>query len=420
MGGTNLSDQSIQNGGTVNRWLIDSIGNGVLVHCTTANIPSAVAGYAVGCMLNATDTGRLYTNIGTTSSASFQILDQGTAFGLPTSATDATTTTTTSFQLTTSAITTGNSENITAAAITTGAAYKATLGTSLTTGGAFNASLGAAVTGYALTSTTTGVYTGAGLIQLVANSGTTFTALISASATGQTSGTIQLLTGGGANMLTGGIVGSYAMGAATLGSGVKIVTTGVYTDATNAVLNIVASSATTGNIAAVTTTSSNALVIGQALATPAFQVDASTASQVTGLKVTGAATGGTVAVAVIQASGNANLSLDAKGSGTITLNGTGTGNIVLSRAMTGVSVSTTGSQTALSGTAVPATAGAVAAGAPIIANSNGMTIEWTTNAPTHTRPKGSLCLHINGSSSSTRAYINTDGAGTWTAITTAA
>jgi hypothetical protein len=49
-----------------------------------------------------------------------------------------------------------------------------------------------------------------------------------------------------------------------------------------------------------------------------------------------------------------------------------------------------------------------------------MTIEWTTDAPTHTRPKGSLCLNLGGSSTSTRAYINTDGAGTWTAITTAA
>ncbi len=79
-----------------------------------------------------------------------------------------------------------------------------------------------------------------------------------------------------------------------------------------------------------------------------------------------------------------------------------------------------GKYTALSGTAVPATAGAVAAGAPFTGNSNGMTIEWTTDAPTHTRPKGSLCLNLGGSSTSTRAYINTDGAGTWTAITTAA
>lgn len=41
-------------------------------------------------------------------------------------------------------------------------------------------------------------------------------------------------------------------------------------------------------------------------------------------------------------------------------------------------------------------------------------------APTLTAAKGSLYLNTTGSSTSTRAYINTDGAGTWTAITTAA
>ena len=41
-------------------------------------------------------------------------------------------------------------------------------------------------------------------------------------------------------------------------------------------------------------------------------------------------------------------------------------------------------------------------------------------APTLTAPKGSLYLNTTGSSTSTRAYINTDGATTWTAITTAA
>lgn len=71
-------------------------------------------------------------------------------------------------------------------------------------------------------------------------------------------------------------------------------------------------------------------------------------------------------------------------------------------------------------TAIPATAGAVAAGQPIRLYSNGVTIEWTTDAPTHTRVKGSLCFNINGSSTSTRGYINTDGAGTWASFTTSA
>ncbi len=75
---------------------------------------------------------------------------------------------------------------------------------------------------------------------------------------------------------------------------------------------------------------------------------------------------------------------------------------------------------AMSGTAVPATAGAVAAGAPITLYSGAITIEVTSDAPTHTRAKGSLCFNTGGSSGSTRAYINTTGSTTWTAITTAA
>jgi hypothetical protein len=43
-----------------------------------------------------------------------------------------------------------------------------------------------------------------------------------------------------------------------------------------------------------------------------------------------------------------------------------------------------------------------------------------SGAPTVSAPKGSLYLRSDGSSTSTRAYINTDGATTWTAITTAA
>lgn len=43
-----------------------------------------------------------------------------------------------------------------------------------------------------------------------------------------------------------------------------------------------------------------------------------------------------------------------------------------------------------------------------------------TGAPTFTAPQGSLYLRLDGSSVSTRAYINTTGSTTWTAVTTAA
>lgn len=169
----------------------------------------------------------------------------------------------------------------------------------------------------------------------------------------------------------------------------------------------------------VTSASASSLAVGRLGATtPAFSVDSATGTQVTGIKVTGGAAAGTVAVAVVGGT-NENLTIDSNGSGTITLNGTGTGNIVLGRAATGVSTSVTGSSTTKSATAVPATAGAVAAGVPVSMYSSGITVEVTSDPPTHVRAKGSLCINTGGSSTSTRLYVNTDGSTGWAAITTA-
>lgn len=193
--------------------------------------------------------------------------------------------------------------------------------------------------------------------------------------------------------------------------------------------NAVTDTLTVSGATTIRSTAAAAFTVGAAAsgATPAFSVDASTASQVTGLKVTGAATGGTVAVVVTQASGNANLTINAFGTGTIGIGSVSTGAVTITPAttVTGVltasaSITTVGAVTHKNATAVPATAGAVAAGLPIVSYTNLMGIEWTTDAPTHTRPKGSLCININGTTTSTRAYVNTDGAGTWTNFTTAA
>jgi len=43
-----------------------------------------------------------------------------------------------------------------------------------------------------------------------------------------------------------------------------------------------------------------------------------------------------------------------------------------------------------------------------------------SGAPTLTAAQGSIYLRTDGSSTSTRLYVNTDGAGTWTNVTTAA
>lgn len=52
---------------------VNQDGNATRVRCATASIPSAVAGYAVGCELTNTTTGLLYINTGTVTSATFTI-----------------------------------------------------------------------------------------------------------------------------------------------------------------------------------------------------------------------------------------------------------------------------------------------------------------------------------------------------------
>jgi hypothetical protein len=81
-------------------------------------------------------------------------------------------------------------------------------------------------------------------------------------------------------------------------------------------------------------------------------------------------------------------------------------------------ISATAGATVESGTAVPASAGAVAAGAPITMFSNGPSIYVTSDAPAFSAIKGSICINTAGSSSSTRLYVN-NGTTNWVAITTA-
>ena len=58
-------------GGTVDIAMCDLTGNAMMVKCTTGNIPSSVAGYAIGCLLINTTSGTLYTNTGTAASCTF-------------------------------------------------------------------------------------------------------------------------------------------------------------------------------------------------------------------------------------------------------------------------------------------------------------------------------------------------------------
>lgn len=88
-------------------------------------------------------------------------------------------------------------------------------------------------------------------------------------------------------------------------------------------------------MAALTQTSSgaSAQAVGpNGTTNPVWQVDASTASQAAGLKLTGAATGGTVALAAIDSGSNAGLSIDGKGTGAVTLASVSTGGVVVGSA----------------------------------------------------------------------------------------
>lgn len=99
---------------------------------------------------------------------------------------------------------------------------------------------------------------------------------------------------------------------------------------------------------------------------------------------------------------------------------TATGGVAgtLTGAVVGTTVSASGLISAKSAATVPATAGAVAAGAPVTIFSDGPSIYVTSDVPAFTAVKGSLCINTAGSSTSTRLYVN-NGTTNWIAMTSA-
>jgi hypothetical protein len=69
--------------------------------------------------------------------------------------------------------------------------------------------------------------------------------------------------------------------------------------------------------------------------------------------------------------------------------------------------------------ALAATTAGGAAATGFYMGTAGIRVTWGSGAPTLSAPQGSLYLRTDGSSTSTRAYINTNGSTGWTAITTA-
>lgn len=172
--------------------------------------------------------GTLYINTGSTASPVWTLIENAGAFALPATGTDTVTTIGTSFSLTFSALTSGVGQKLTGS------------GALMTTAGIVQSIvMGAATVGAGQVITSTGVYAGTGISKITA--------------TGQTSGVLQLLTGGGANMTASGQISVIAMGAATTGQGQQITTTGLYTGL-NGIWQLTANSATTGTVGRINAT----------------------------------------------------------------------------------------------------------------------------------------------------------------------
>lgn len=86
--------------------------------------------------------------------------------------------------------------------------------------------------------------------------------------------------------------------------------------------------------------------------------------------------------------------------------------------ITASAVALTGSQTVHSATAIPA--GGTAGAGYLLSSTANFGIFFGSGAPTLSAAQGSLYLRSDGSSTSTRMYVNTNGSTTWTAVTTAA
>lgn len=74
-GGTNFGSGY----GPVEVFFKNTSGNVIAASTTAVNIPSAVDGYAVACVLRVTDTGQMYINVGTTASCAFVVMGGGSS-----------------------------------------------------------------------------------------------------------------------------------------------------------------------------------------------------------------------------------------------------------------------------------------------------------------------------------------------------
>lgn len=145
-----------------------------------------------------------------------------------------------------SSATTGAVFSVTDTGIYTGVGMTQIIANSATTGVACLMTANGLTSGSVLSLTSTGTIVTTGeVLNIAANTATTCTGLLRISGTGLTDGFAMEITGGGANVTaTGGGI-NLTLGAATAGTGLQLTTTGVYSGTTG-MLAITADSATTG------------------------------------------------------------------------------------------------------------------------------------------------------------------------------
>lgn len=97
-----------------------------------------------------------------------------------------------------------------------------------------------------------------------------------------------------------------------------------------------------GGLASIVSTSATAFTVASTSTNYGLQIDESTASAVTGVKIKAGASGTGVAASTIGGGTDEGLKLDAKGAGLLTLNGTGTGNVVIGHGLTSTTATLTG------------------------------------------------------------------------------
>ena len=199
-----LSSSSVDTGGATNGTILD-IANTGSVAGTLVKIYSNLAAQTTTCLLDIAAAG--YTT-GFTGSLVKMTGVSTTGAGSVLTVTGANTTA-------------GNTVKIDAAGVTTG-------------------------TGLLVTSAGVIITTGE-LVSLVANGATTSTGVLRFSATSLTDGWMEALTGGGANFTANGGMINLDMGAATVGTGIKLTSTGIYTGTTG-LIDINAVETTTGTV----------------------------------------------------------------------------------------------------------------------------------------------------------------------------